>query len=245
MPSFYLSPHTLSIGVIGPGTVGSVLLDQLAWRSATAGARIQDRPARARHPALASRCACRDSGVDAGQLARGTCRSGSQPADLARFVEHVRVDYLPHTVLIDCTADARSRGNYPHWLAAGIHIVTPNKKANSSELLLLRKLQGARGRASGAHYLYETTVGAGLPVIQTLRDLRETGDEIDAASRASSPAPWRICSMSMTARGRSPPSCARPSSAATPSRIRAMICPARMWRASSSSSAAKWAWSWR
>jgi aspartokinase/homoserine dehydrogenase 1 len=38
-------------------------------------------------------------------------------------------------------------------------------------------LRAAR-RATGAHFLYETTVGAGLPVIQTLRDLRETGDEI-------------------------------------------------------------------
>ncbi len=38
----------------------------------------------------------------------------------------------------------------------------------------------AAGRTSGAHYLYEATVGAGLPVIQTLRDLRETGDEIES-----------------------------------------------------------------
>ena len=68
------------------------------------------------------------------------------------------------------------RRHYRDWLARGIHIVTPNKKANSGALLL-RGLKAAR-RVSGAHYLYEATVGAGLPVIQTLRDLRETGDEI-------------------------------------------------------------------
>jgi aspartokinase/homoserine dehydrogenase 1 len=101
----------------------------------------------------------------------------SQPADLARFIEHVKVDYLPHSVLIDCSADAEVARHYRDWLAAGIHIVTPNKKANSGELGYYESLKAAR-RASGAHYLYETTVGAGLPVIQTLRDLRETGDEI-------------------------------------------------------------------
>jgi hypothetical protein len=55
--------------------------------------------------------------------------------------------------------------------------VTPNKKANSGTLPYYRALAG-RARAAGTHYLYEATVGAGLPVIQTLRDLRETGDDI-------------------------------------------------------------------
>ncbi len=55
--------------------------------------------------------------------------------------------------------------------------MTPNKKANSAAFGEYQRVQDAR-RAAGAHYLYEATVGAGLPVIQTLRDLRETGDEI-------------------------------------------------------------------
>jgi aspartokinase/homoserine dehydrogenase 1 len=92
-------------------------------------------------------------------------------------MEHVRVDYLPHTVIIDCTASADIAKRYPDWLASGIHIVTPNKKANSADMPFYRRLRDAR-RAGSAHYLYETTVGAGLPVVQTLRDLRETGDEI-------------------------------------------------------------------
>lgn len=66
---------------------------------------------------------------------------------------------------------------YPAWLAAGIHVVTPNKRANSSELALHSRLREAR-RQGGSYYLYEATVGAGLPVIQTIRDLRETGDEV-------------------------------------------------------------------
>jgi aspartokinase/homoserine dehydrogenase 1 len=101
----------------------------------------------------------------------------SEAADFDRFMEHVRVDYLPHTVIIDCTASADIAKRYPDWLAAGIHVITPNKKANSADLPFYHRLRDAR-RAGSAHYLYETTVGAGLPVVQTLRDLRETGDEI-------------------------------------------------------------------
>ncbi len=80
-------------------------------------------------------------------------------------------------MIIDCTASAEVAGNYRGWLARGIHVVTPNKKANSGALPEYRALKEA-ARAAGTHYLYEATVGAGLPVIHTLRDLRETGDDI-------------------------------------------------------------------
>jgi bifunctional aspartokinase / homoserine dehydrogenase 1 len=173
--SFYLSPHTLSIGVIGPGTVGQVLLDQLASQRERL-AREFKIDLRVRGVLRSRQMRLSDVGLELPHWRRELL-SGSQPADLARFVEHVRVDYLPHTVLIDCSADAEVARQYHDWLAAGIHIVTPNKKANSSSLAYYESLKAAR-RASGAHYLYETTVGAGLPVIQTLRDLRETGDEI-------------------------------------------------------------------
>jgi aspartokinase/homoserine dehydrogenase 1 len=99
------------------------------------------------------------------------------PADLNKFVDHIRVDYLPHTVIIDCTASGEVASHYREWFERGIHIVTPNKKANSALLADYRAMHEAR-RASGAHYLYEATVGAGLPVMQTVRDLRETGDDI-------------------------------------------------------------------
>jgi len=56
-------------------------------------------------------------------------------------------------------------------------VITPNKRANASEMAYYRRLRQSN-RSVGAHYLYETTVGAALPVIQTLRDLVQTGDEI-------------------------------------------------------------------
>lgn len=171
----YLSPHTISIGVIGPGTVGRVLLNQLASQSERlkSEARIDFR---VRGILASKRMLLADSGVDLERW-KDQFEADAVAADFGRFMDHVRVDYLPHTVIIDCTASAEIARRYPEWLAAGIHIITPNKKANSADLPFYRTLRDAR-RAGHAHYLYETTVGAGLPVVQTLRDLRETGDEI-------------------------------------------------------------------
>jgi aspartokinase/homoserine dehydrogenase 1 len=172
---FYLSPHTLSIGVIGPGTVGRVLLDQLASQSE----RLQQQfklDLRVRGILDSKRMLLAEQSVPLAGW-RTAFEETAIASDLARFVDHVRGDYLPHTVLIDCTASEAVSTHYHEWLARGIHIVTPNKKANSASLDYYRSLIEAR-RRSGAHYLYEATVGAGLPVIQTLRDLRETGDEI-------------------------------------------------------------------
>lgn len=171
----YLSPHTISVGVIGPGTVGRVLLDQLASQSERLR-RDCNLDLRVRGVLGSRRMLLADQGVPLASW-RSAYDSSDTRADLARFVEHVRVDYLPHTVLIDCTASAEVAGHYAEWLSAGMHIVTPNKKANSADFAYYERLQEAR-RAGAAHYLYEATVGAGLPVVHTLRDLRETGDEI-------------------------------------------------------------------
>jgi aspartokinase/homoserine dehydrogenase 1 len=173
--SFYLSPHTLSIGIIGPGTVGRVLLDQLASQAARLSEKFKVN-LRVRGILASKRMVLSDTGIDLSRW-KELLESNGVPADLDRFVEHVRVDYLPHTVIIDCTADEAIGRRYQEWLARGIHIVTPNKKANSGDLDYYRGLHETR-RHSGAHYLYETTVGAGLPVVQTLRDLRDTGDDI-------------------------------------------------------------------
>ncbi len=175
--SFYLSPNTLSIGIIGPGTVGRVLLDQLATQQARL-AREFKLDLRVRGIMASKRMLLSEHGADLNNW-RAELEQHALPTDLARFVEHVQVDYVPHTVIIDCTADGAVARNYPEWLARGIHVITPNKKANSAELAFYDSLKAAR-RSGGAHYLYETTVGAGLPVIQTLNDLLQTGDVIDS-----------------------------------------------------------------
>jgi aspartokinase/homoserine dehydrogenase 1 len=172
--AFYLSPNTLSIGLIGPGTVGRVLLAQIETQIERLRALNLD--LRVRGIASSKRMLLEETAVDLDRWAERLAEAGV-PLDLEKFANHVQADYIPHTVIIDCTASAEVGSNYVGWLKRGIHVVTPNKKANSGTLPYYRALQQA-GRETGTHYLYEATVGAGLPIIQTLRDLRETGDEI-------------------------------------------------------------------
>ncbi len=173
--SFYLSAHTVSIGLIGPGLVGGALLDQIASQVERLR-RDFKLDLRVRGIAGSKRMRLVPGQVDLARW-RDAYADGSDPVDLDRFAEHVHADQFPHAVIIDCSASAHVASHYAGWLAAGIHVVTPNKKANSAAYGEYQRVQEAR-RAAGAHYLYEATVGAGLPVIQTLRDLRETGDEI-------------------------------------------------------------------
>jgi bifunctional aspartokinase / homoserine dehydrogenase 1 len=171
---FYLSPNTLSIGLIGPGTVGRALLAQIDTQIERLRALNLD--LRVRGIASSRKMLLEEGAVDLNRWAERFA-AAAEPLDLDKFANHIQADYIPHAVIIDCTASAEVGNNYAAWLKRGIHIVTPNKKANSGTLPYYRELRGA-GRASGTHYLYEATVGAGLPIIQTLRDLRQTGDEI-------------------------------------------------------------------
>ena len=173
--SFYLSAHTVSIGLIGPGLVGGALLDQVASQVERLR-RDFKLDLRVRGIASSRSMHLPQGSIDLARW-REQLGSGGEPADLERFADHVHADQFPHAVIIDCSANAAVAERYAHWLSEGIHIVTPNKKANSAGYQYYERLKEAR-RAAGSHYLYEATVGAGLPVIQTLRDLRETGDEI-------------------------------------------------------------------
>jgi bifunctional aspartokinase / homoserine dehydrogenase 1 len=172
---FYLSPHTISIGLIGPGTVGSAFLNQLATQMPrlTRDFRLD---LRLRGLLTSRAMVLADPEIPIAEW-RASLQAGSAP-DLQQFVRHVDAAHLPHAVIVDCTASADVARHYPEWLAAGIHVVTPNKQAGSADLAFYRTLHEAR-RAGSSRFLYEATVGAGLPIIQTVRDLRETGDRVD------------------------------------------------------------------
>jgi aspartokinase/homoserine dehydrogenase 1 len=173
--SFYLSPHTISIGLIGPGVVGGVLLDQFASQVQRLSRDLQ-LDLRVRGVMTSKRMHLADGAIPLARW-RDAFSARNEEADLSKFAQHVHADHLPHAIIIDCSASADVAARYPAWLASGIHIVTPNKRANSADLEFYARLHEAR-RQGNAHYLYEATVGAGLPVIQTLRDLRDTGDQI-------------------------------------------------------------------
>lgn len=173
---FYLSKTTLAVGLIGPGLIGSTLLDQLRDQAAVLKESFNI-DFRVMGISGTKSMALSNSGIDLTKW-REHQMDKAEKADLERFVRHVHENhFFPNTVLIDCTADSNIANHYCDWLLKGIHVITPNKKANSGPLdryLKLRTLQ----RKSYTHYFYEATVGAGLPIIRTLQGLLETGDKI-------------------------------------------------------------------
>jgi aspartokinase/homoserine dehydrogenase 1 len=177
--SFYLSAKTVSIGVLGPGSVGGALLEQLAAASETLREKF-NLDLRVRAIAGSSRMLLDEQRLDLRSW-RERLRGAAEPMQLDRLVSHVQADYLPHSVLIDCTASQAVADRYSDWLRRGIHVITPNKRAHSGPIAYYEELKRV-SRAANTHFLYEATVGAGLPVIQTLKDLVATGDEIRSIS---------------------------------------------------------------
>src|SRR5580693_1896916 len=98
--AFYLSPNTLSIGLIGPGTVGRVLLAQLATQVERLRALNLD--LRVRGIADSKRMLLEENAIELDHWAERMDAAG-EPLDLEKFINHVQADYMPHTVMVDCT----------------------------------------------------------------------------------------------------------------------------------------------
>lgn len=176
--SFYLSRQTLSIGLIGPGHVGATLLDQLGRRLDWLREEYRvDLRVRAISTSTVMLFDEHRIDLDNWRDRLNSSDPGTIPADLDQLTSHVHTDSVPHAVIIDCTASDEVAARYVEWLSQGIHVITPNKKANTASIEEYRSLMELSRRAD-AHYLYETTVGAALPIVQTLRDLVQTGDEV-------------------------------------------------------------------
>jgi bifunctional aspartokinase / homoserine dehydrogenase 1 len=173
--AFYLSEQTISIGLVGAGNVGTVLLRQLD-RELKRLKDTFDIDLRVRAVATSRRMMLSDTPIELGAW-RESLDAQGEALDLAKLAVHVHTEHLPHAVLIDCTASDDVARLYGTWLERGIHVITPNKRANTGSLEYYRRLRAAN-RSVGAHYLYETTVGAALPIVQTLHDLVQTGDDI-------------------------------------------------------------------
>jgi aspartokinase/homoserine dehydrogenase 1 len=173
--AFWLSPQTVSVGVIGPGQVGRALLSQLA--AALPGLQERSRlDLRIRAIADSKRMRLDETGLDPANALDALRGDDARAVDLDALAAHVRGEHLPHALIVDCSASDAVAAHYPKWLAAGIHVVTPNKHAGSGDWTRYAAIRAAR--RGGARFLYEATVGAGLPVIGTLRNLLDTGDEL-------------------------------------------------------------------
>lgn len=84
---------------------------------------------------------------------------------------------LSNSIFVDCTSSTVVTAFYETILSANISIVTPNKKANSASMEEYKQLKTTAFKR-GAKFLYETNVGAGLPVINTMNDLLLSGDKV-------------------------------------------------------------------
>lgn len=98
------------------------------------------------------------------------------PSDIAEYLARAP----EKSILVDNTSSQDVANAYPTFLSKGISVVTPNKKAFSGDLKLWNDIFGAaaNGTGSGGYVFHESSVGAGLPVISTLKELVETGDEV-------------------------------------------------------------------
>ena len=96
---------------------------------------------------------------------------------LTRMKDLVDNSHIINPVIVDCTSDDKISAQYLDFLSSGFHIVTANKKANTSTMdyyLALRQTALKNRRK----FLYDTNVGAGLPVIENIQNLFNAGDQL-------------------------------------------------------------------
>jgi aspartokinase/homoserine dehydrogenase 1 len=173
--AFFLSDRkTIHLFLAGTGLIGSVLLQQIAQQQLALAEEVH---LELRLMALAnSRKMCWDENGISFDHAIHTLQQGAD-MNLGAFVQQIINANLPNSIFVDCTASEAVADVYPELLRTNISIVTPNKKANSASLEKYRTLKTLT-RQRGVRFLYETNVGAGLPVINTLNDLLVSGDKI-------------------------------------------------------------------
>ncbi|MSR23352.1 MAG: bifunctional aspartate kinase/homoserine dehydrogenase I [Gemmatimonadetes bacterium] len=166
--------HPVRIVVLGAGSVGGTLLQQLGDHAAAALAPHSIRPVLV-GIAQSTRAIADLEGLDPHHWRELLASGRHDPAKLVDEV--VTGDPL---VVVDCTASPEVASRYIHFLKLGAAVVTANKIAfsrSSKEYKeLLRAAQGGRG----IHH--ETTVGAGLPMVRTVAELRRSGDKITEMS---------------------------------------------------------------
>src|SRR3954469_74058 len=171
---FFERRKLLALVVVGVGNIGGALLKQLCERQSYLLEQGFD--ARVIAVANSKRFVLAREGIDLGrwrEVLEGS-RRRMDPHTLAREVAGLE---LADAALVDCTAESSIVDAYPEFIKANLHIITPNKRANVlpwRRYPALRELLAAHQK----HFLYETNVGAGLPIISTLRDLIVSGDVI-------------------------------------------------------------------
>jgi len=180
--SFHLSSLTLNLALVGPGLIGATFLQQIDQQRAELKKRFNIN--------LVLKCVANSKSMFLGDAIFQSdpvklLKSNGVPVDFSKMLAHLEQDGAPHKIILDCTASDEIPNYYQSWLSQGFHIITPNKKGLAGDLRRLKKISqeiysglSRSHKRSGRYLYYETTVGAGLPIISTLKDLIATGDKI-------------------------------------------------------------------
>ncbi|MBU0912589.1 MAG: bifunctional aspartate kinase/homoserine dehydrogenase I [Gammaproteobacteria bacterium] len=174
--NFFSHIPSIDVFLVGCGVVGSELLAQFQRQQEF----LQQRNVKLKVYGIANSKALLldEKGIDLSQWQQQMQQAKAQfsVADLSRFAQE---QHLTNPVLIDCSSAEPVANLYVDFLKAGFHVVTPNKKANTGSLDYYHQLRQV-AQQHRRRFLYETTVGAGLPVIDTLQGLFNAGDQLVA-----------------------------------------------------------------
>jgi aspartokinase/homoserine dehydrogenase 1 len=172
--SFNLAAQRVSLLVLGKGVVGRELLQQIQQSDQHLLAN-HDLSLRVVGLVDSQRALFEPDGLELQRWPELVAQAHPQPVDLPALLD--QLTRLPAPILVDCTASDQMELVYEQAFARGIHVVGANKKPLTIATDDAKRLAD-RARQRHRQYRYETTVGASLPIIQTLKDLVRTGDRV-------------------------------------------------------------------
>ncbi len=180
---FFNTAQTIEVFAFGAGTIGGCLIDQI--RDQQRGLAAQKIDIKVMAIATMDTMLVAQGGVGSAGLDLSDWRADVAASPLQTSLDAI-LDFVRETkplnpVFVDCTASYDLPERYIDILKAGMHIATPNKRANSMSMDYYHEL---RRTANVMHrrFLYETNVGAGLPIIDTLQNLFKSGDKLTGFS---------------------------------------------------------------
>ncbi|WP_298768503.1 bifunctional aspartate kinase/homoserine dehydrogenase I [uncultured Shewanella sp.] len=172
--SFFDVQHYLDVFLVGCGNVGAGLLDQIASQADML--KEQHISIRVCGIVNSSKMLLNAQGIDLATWS-SLLNESTQHSDLDFMLRWAKEQQLLNPVLVDCTSSDFVSNKYLDVMNAGLHVVTPNKKANTRDMAYYQALRQTALKQR-RQFLYETTVGAGLPVIDNLKKLLCAGDKL-------------------------------------------------------------------
>ncbi len=174
--AFFLSDtRTLNVFMVGVGLIGGTLLKQIKDQEASLKEK-QSIEIKIVGLSNSKKMLFNTNGIDLDNWKEEITNS-EDDANISMFIDRMKNCNLPNSIFIDNTANPDIASHYESILDESISVSTPNKIATSSSYLQYQRLKTI-AKKRGVPFMYETNVGAGLPVISTLRDLINSGDEI-------------------------------------------------------------------